>query len=84
MNSSNGNNRPKLWLIIVAILILIGCCILSLVLAGVLFAREEGLSFQDLLSDPFQRDPQIETTEVVPQVLENENLPEEQIEVEEE
>jgi WD40 repeat protein len=79
MNSNNGKYRPKLWLIIVAILILIGCCILSLVLAGVLFARDEGLTFQDLLSDPFQREPQIQTTEVIPQVVEEENVPQEQI-----
>lgn len=83
MNSNNGNNRPRLWVIIVAILILIGCCILSLVLAGVLFARDEGLTFRDLLSDPFQRDPQIQTTEVTPQVVEEENVPQDQIFVEE-
>lgn len=78
MTSQDGNKSSKLWLIIVAILILIACCFLSLVMAGVLFARSEGLTLRDLVSDPFQRAPQIEATEVIPQVVEEENVPQEQ------
>jgi hypothetical protein len=67
MNSQDENKRPKLWLIIVIIIVILGCCFASLVLAGGLYLRSEGLTLQDLFSGPMQDETRIDAPEALPE-----------------
>jgi hypothetical protein len=78
MDSQVRNSRPKIWIIIVIILFILSCCVLSLIAAGILFARSQGVTLRNLITDPIQQDPQIEISESIPQATEEEYVPQEQ------
>jgi hypothetical protein len=67
MNSQVKKNQPKLWIIIVVILVILGCCFVSLVLAGGLFLRSENITLEDFFSGLIGKETQSDITEALPE-----------------